>query len=86
MVTGNEYIFDNILQTRDYILDLERQTLANGVYKQRPPMLVHPLDFCRPIKEQDIKPIPIDSLDNPCVAYFNHADDSKFIMNNVSSM
>lgn len=85
MVTGNEYIFDNILQTRDYILDFERQTLANDVYRQRPPMIVHPLDFCGPIEEQDIKPIPIDSLDYPYAAYFNHADDSKFIMNRLMS-
>lgn len=85
MVTGNEYIFDNILQARDYILAHEQQTLANDVYRQRPPMIVRPLDFYRPIKAQDIKPISIDSFNNPCVTYFNYADDSKFIMNRLMS-
>lgn len=71
MVTGNEYIFDNILQARDYILNLEQQTLANDTYRQEFLKRVCPLDSCR--------------FNNPYVAYLNHADDSKFIMNRLMS-
>lgn len=85
MVTGNEYVFDDIFQAKDYILNLEKKTLANDIYRQKTPMVVRAPDFSRPAEVQDIKPIPIDSFNYPYAAYFNSTDDSKFIMNRLMS-
>lgn len=77
MVIGNEYLFDDIFQARDYILELEQKTLANDPYRKSPPVTIPFFDFNRPIS--------VNSLEYPSVVYFNNAEESKFIMNRLMS-
>lgn len=36
MVIGNEFVFDNVEQARDYILQMEKSNLANMVQRKNP--------------------------------------------------
>lgn len=85
MVIGNEHIFDNIYQARDYILDLERKALFNDPMRLSPPMVMRAPDFSRPFDKNINKPIPVDCLDYPFCSIFNDADDNKFIMCQLAS-
>ncbi len=39
MVTGNEYIFEDIFQARDYILKIEQEKLKSDTFHQKPPLI-----------------------------------------------
>jgi hypothetical protein len=40
MVTGNEYIFEDIDKALDYVLDTERKALAADPHRQNPPVII----------------------------------------------
>ena len=86
MVTGEEYIFDNIYEARDYILSIERKALSNDDQRKCAPVCLKPPLFNMPFEEY-IKSanIPKDNLDYSYSAFFNEADDSKFIMCRLKS-
>lgn len=86
MVTGKEYIFDNIYEARDYILSIETKTLSNDPLRKSAPVCINPPLFNMPFKEY-IKTahIPMNCLDYSYSAYFNEADDCKFIMSRLKS-
>lgn len=85
MVAGNEYLFDNIYEAKDYILEQERNALVNDDSRKTPPIVFRAPDFNRPFDEDLAKPIPVDNLDYPQAAFFNNADDGKFIMTRLAS-
>lgn len=76
MVTGNEYIFDNIDDALKYVLELEQWALAHDPYRQNPPTMV---------RAYDMKMLPVDSLDYPLSAWFNNAGTDKFVMTRLNS-
>lgn len=86
MVTGNEYLFDNIDKALEYILDLEQKALAADQFRQRPPLVVRPYErmFLQPAPKK-IPLVPVDSLDYPFAAWFNDVSHDKFIMTRLSS-
>lgn len=53
MVTGNEYIFENIDEALKYVLDLEQKTLSSDSYRKIPPSIMRqvPEMFTPPISE-----------------------------------
>lgn len=77
MVSGEEKVFDNVYEARDYILAQERYALSKDFNRQ-----VAPCCYNSPF---DRREIPFDSLDYPFSAYFNNAEDSKFIMSRLCS-
>ena len=77
MVTGNEYIFDNIDQALEYVLEMEQKTLAADIYRSKPPIIIRP--------DLGMHPIPVDSLDYPLGAWFNNEADDKFVMTRLMS-
>lgn len=78
MVTGNEYIFEDIDQALEYVLETERRALAADENRQKPiEMRREPFLF--------VPPIPIDSMDYPLSAWFNDADEDKFVMTRLMS-
>ena len=89
MVTGNEYIFENIIEALKYVLDLEQRSLAFDQYRQKPPMVMRhvPEMFSQPITEELSKKacVPIDSLDYPLSAWFNNTAEDKFVMTRLIS-
>jgi FRG domain protein len=85
MVTGNEYIFEDIFQARDYILKIEQEKLKSDTFHQKPPLIFPISDFNLFSEKLNISPIPMDSLENPNAAYFNCAEESKFIMTRLMS-
>lgn len=86
MVTGNEYIFDNIDLALKYILDAEQKALMNDPYRLKPPLVVRPWlgMFIAPATEQ-IPFIPVDSFDYPFSAWYNSVSDDKFVMTRLMS-
>ncbi len=68
MVTGNEYIFDNIDEALKYVLETEQRALAQDPYRQKPPMMMRqiPRMFLQPFSEEIVQQayIPVDSLDH----------------------
>lgn len=86
MVTGNEYIFDNINQALAYVLDSEKDALAKDLCRQRPPVVVKhsPELFCVPAPDK-MPYVPVDSLDFPQTAFYNNVNDDMFIMTRLSS-
>ena len=62
MVTGNEYIFDNIDEALKYILKTEQRALSQDPYRQKPPMMM---------RAYDMKMKPVASLDYPLSAWVN---------------
>jgi len=86
MVTGEEFIFENIYEARDYILSLEAKALAKDINRKSAPICINPpqynVTFDKYIKNAII---PMDSLDYSYSAYFNYADDDKFIMTRLNS-
>ena len=77
MVTGGEYVFENIDKALDYVLEYEKKVLAADVYRQKPLILRNPAN--------GLRKIPVYSLDYPCSAYFNQAAETKFVMTRLSS-
>lgn len=75
MVTGEEYIFENIYEARDYILSMESKALQSDSHRSTAPFEEFKKDAF----------IPTDSLDYPLSAYYNNADDCKFIMTKLQS-
>lgn len=76
MVTGNEYIFDNIDDALNYVLDTEQRAMTQDAHRQAPPTMV---------RAYDMKMMPVDSLDYPLSAWFNNADADKFVMTRLLS-
>lgn len=86
MVTGEEYIFENIYEARDYILSMESKALQSDSHRKTAPICIHPTMFNVPFEEfKKDAFIPTDSLDYPLSAYYNNADDCKFIMTKLQS-
>lgn len=86
MVTGEEYIFENIYEARDYILSMESKALQSDSHRSTAPICMHPTMFNAPFEEfKKDAFIPTDSLDYPLSAYYNNADDCKFIMTKLQS-
>ena len=86
MVTGEEYIFENIYEARDYILSIESNTLRRDSQRRTAPICMRPHMFNAPFEEfKKDSFIPTDSLDYPLSAYYNNAEDCKFIMTRLQS-
>ena len=89
MVTGNEYIFDNINEALKYVLGTEQRALSQDPYRQKPPMMMRqiPRMFLQPFSEEIVQQayIPVDSLDYSLSAYFNNATNNKFVMTRLRS-
>ena len=86
MVTGEEYIFENIYEARDYILSMESIALQCDSHRKTAPICMRPTMFNVPFEEfKKDAFIPIDSLDYPLSAYYNNAEDSRFIMTRLQS-
>ena len=89
MVTGNEYIFENIDEALKYVLDLERKTLASDHYRQKPATVMRQIPgmFLQPFTDDLFKKVfvPVDSLDYPLSAWFNNVADDKFVMTRLDS-
>lgn len=89
MVTGNEYIFDNIDEALKYVLETEQRALSQDPYRQKPPMIMRPYPgmFSQPYSEEVAHRayVPVDSLDYPLSAWFNNASDNKFVMTRLQS-
>ena len=76
MLTGNEYIFDNIDEALRYVLETEQRALSQDPYRQQPPTMV---------RAYDMKMMPVDSLAYPLSAWFNNAGEDKFVMTRLKS-
>ena len=89
MVTGNEYVFDNIDEALKYVLETEQRALSQDPYRQKPPMMVRQIPglFSQPFSEEIVRQayIPVDSLDYSLSAYFNNATNDKFVMTRLRS-
>lgn len=86
MVTGEEYLFENIYEARDYILSIEANALSKDPHRKCAPTCINSPSFNMPFDAyMQIAHIPTDSLDYPFSAYFNKADDNKFIMTKLQS-
>ena len=77
MVTGNEYVFEDIDQALAYVLASERNALAADKNRQTPPEIIRPY--------LGLRPVPKDSLDYPLTAWFNNEPDDKFVMTRLFS-
>lgn len=86
MVTGEEYIFENIYEAKDYILEIEADALSKDKYRKTAPFVLRPPQFNVPYEEYiKTAPIQTNSLDYPLSAYYNDVDDCKFIMTRLQS-
>lgn len=89
MVTGNEYIFDNINEALMYVQKTEQMALAEDPYRQKPPMMMRHIPglFSQPFSEEIAQQayLPVDSLEYPLSAWFNNADADKFVMTRLQS-
>lgn len=86
MVTGGEYIFDNIDQALDYILETERRVLMTDANRREPPRVIRPYPgvFLETTLDR-LPPVPVDSLHYPLSAWFNDAPNDKFVMTSLLS-
>ena len=89
MVTGNEYIFENIDEALKYVMDLERKALASDLHRQKPPIIARQIPgmFSQPFSEEMAMKafVPVDSLDYSLSAWFNGAAEDKFVMTRLNS-
>lgn len=89
MVTGDEYIFENIDEALKYVLDLERKALASDMHRQKPPTIARQIPgmFSQPFSEEMAMKafVSTDSLDYPLTAWFNGAAEDKFVMTRLNS-
>lgn len=89
MVTGNEYIFENVDEALKYVLELERKAMASDPYRQKPATIMRPVPgmFAQPFTDDMAMTafVPVDSLDYPLSAWFNNAAEDKFVMTRLKS-
>ena len=85
MVTGGEYVFENIDKALAYVLEYEKKALAEDVYRREPPMVVRHSDMLFMQPAMSVPYVPVDSLDYPYTAYFNQAAETKFLMTRLYS-
>ena len=89
MVTGSEYIFDNIDEVLKYVLETEQCQLTQDAKRKAPPAVFHamPNMFSLPCTDEMVEQalMPIDSQDYPHSAWFNNAADDKFVMTRLNS-
>lgn len=78
MVTGSEYVFENIDEAIAYVLDLEKKALAADSNRQKPIEV-------RTAPNLSLPPMPVDTLSYPYSSWFNGASDDKFIMTRLLS-
>ncbi len=83
MVAGNQKVFDNIDLALSFVLSEEQNVLKSDALRQSSPRIFrgNPISLFRQLPEI----IPVDSLDNPLVAFYNKASDDKFIMTRIGS-
>ena len=90
MVNGNEYVFDNIDLALEYVMGCEKNALTKDPCRQQPPIIIpaSAIPLSKPITQETIrnlKPLAMDSLSYPLSAWFNNADDDKFVMTRLQS-
>jgi hypothetical protein len=89
MVTGSEYIFDNIDEALKYVLETEQWQLTQDAKRKAPPAVFRamPNMFSQPYTDEMARQaiVPVDSLDYPQSAWFNNAADDKFVMTRLNS-
>lgn len=89
MVTGNEYIFDNIDEALKYVLDTEQNALAQDSQRKVAPVIMRNISglFSQPFSEDMARQafLPVDSLDYPLSAWYNNAGTEKFVMTRLRS-
>lgn len=86
MVTGEEYVFENIYDAKDYILAVEADALSKDEHRKSAPIVCRPPLFNVPFEEYlKTAHISTNSLDYPLSAYYNDANDCKFIMIKLQS-
>ena len=82
MVTGNEYIFDNIDEALKYVLETEQRQLTQAAKRKTHPMVFRsmPNMFLQPYKDEMFEQalVPVDSLDYPLSAWLSLPDDSRY--------
>ena len=88
MVTGNEYIFENIDEALKYVMDLERKALASDLHRQKPPIIARQIPgmFSQPFSEEMAMKafVPVDLLNYSLSAWFNGAAEDKFVMTRLN--
>lgn len=77
MVTGNEYVFEDIDKALEYVLETEKKALAADAHRSKPPVIIRPYP--------GLHPVPVDSLDFPLGAWFNNESDDKYVMTRLQS-
>lgn len=89
MLTGSEYIFDNIDEALKYVLETEQRQLTQDAKRKTPPTVFRsmPNMFSQPYADEMAKKalVPVGSLDYPLSAWFNNAADDKFVMTRLNS-
>lgn len=89
MVTGNEYIFNNVDEALKYVLATEQRALAKDITRKTPPMVVRPFPgmFSQPYDDEMAKQVfvPVNSIQYPLSAWFNDASSNKFIITRLQS-
>lgn len=89
MVTGTEYIFENIDEALKYVLDLEQKALESDTYRQFPPMMMRHISgmFSQLFSDEMARQayVPVNTLDYPLSAWFNNASADKFVMTRLNS-
>ena len=54
MVTGEEFVFENIYEARDYILSMEARSLSNDPKRKSAPICIYPPLFNMPYEEYKV--------------------------------
>ena len=66
MLTGNEYIFENVDEALKYVQELEQRELASDLYRRQPASIVRLVQgmFSQPFTEGMAQKaiVPVDSL------------------------
>mgnify|MGYP006335757369 CR=1 FL=1 len=71
MVTGEEYVFENIYDAKDYILAAEADALSKDEHRKSAPIVFRPPLFNVPFEEYlKTAHISTNSLDYPLSAYY----------------
>ncbi len=82
MVTGSEYIFDNIDEALKYVLETEQRQLTQDAKRKTPPTVSRsmPNMFSQPYTDEMAKQalVPVDSQDYLLSAWFSLPDDSRY--------
>ena len=82
MVTGSEYIFDNIDEALKYVLETEQRQLIQDAKRKTPPTVSRsmPNMFSQSYTDEMVKQalVPVDSQDYLLSAWFSLPDDSRY--------